>query len=196
MFTPRPRQRDVIAYTAGRMGVVAVPGSGKTRTLSALATRLVAETPLEDGQEILVVTLVNSAVGNFARQVGTFVSERGLIPGLGYRVRTLHGLANDIVRERPALAGLEDRFAILDERESQDILQDAAISWVRNHPNAYYEYAADNYQGDRESQNAWGDTVTSIAANFIKKAKDLRLMPDKLRDLLAAYRESLPLAEM
>ncbi len=196
MFTPRPKQRDVIAFSGGRMGVVAVPGSGKTRTLSALAARLVAEAPLQDGQEILVVTLVNSAVGNFARQVAAFIAERGLIPGLGYRVRTLHGLANDIVRERPALAGLEDRFAILDERESQDILQDAAAAWVRNHPNAYYEYAADSYQGDRESQNAWGETVTTIAANFIKKAKDLRLTPDALRDLLAAYRDSLPLAEL
>ncbi len=54
---------------------------------------------LEEDQEVLVVTLVNSAVDNFAKRVAAFVRERGLLPNLGYRVRTLHGLAHDIVRE-------------------------------------------------------------------------------------------------
>ena len=43
MFTPRPKQAEVLAYTGGKMGVSAVPGSGKTQTLSALAAKLVAE---------------------------------------------------------------------------------------------------------------------------------------------------------
>ena len=34
------------------------------------------------------------------------MQERGLLPHVGYRVRTLHGLAYDIVRERPDLVGL------------------------------------------------------------------------------------------
>ena len=37
MFIPRPKQAEVLAYTGGKMGVSAVPGSGKTQTLSALA---------------------------------------------------------------------------------------------------------------------------------------------------------------
>jgi len=104
MFIPRPKQAEVLAYTGGRMGVSAVPGSGKTHVLSALAARLIAGAGLADDQEVLVVTLVNSAVDNFGRRLGAFLAEQRLI--LGYRVRTLHGLAHDIVRERPALAGL------------------------------------------------------------------------------------------
>ena len=42
-FRPRPGQREVLAYTGGKMGISAVPGSGKTRTLAELAARLVAE---------------------------------------------------------------------------------------------------------------------------------------------------------
>ncbi len=42
MFKPRPKQAEVLSYTGGRMGVSAVPGSGKTQTLSALAAKLVA----------------------------------------------------------------------------------------------------------------------------------------------------------
>ena len=91
-FQPRPKQSQVLAYTGGRMGVSAVPGSGKTWTLSLLAAKLIAEGDFEDDQEVLVVTLVNSAVSNFAGRVARFVQERGLLPHVGYRVRTLHGL--------------------------------------------------------------------------------------------------------
>ena len=62
MFVPRPKQAEVLAYRRGAMGVAAVPGSGKTATLSFLTAQLLAETQLADGQEILIVTLVNSAV--------------------------------------------------------------------------------------------------------------------------------------
>ena len=112
------------------MGVSAVPGSGKTWTLSMLAAKLVLEADLQDDQEVLVVTLVNSAVDNFSRRVGSVVREAGYLPNIGYRVRTLHGLAHDIVRERPDLVGLSDDFQIIDQQDAQDILQAAAQSWL------------------------------------------------------------------
>jgi len=130
-FRPRPKQLSVLAYTRGRMGVSAVPGSGKTWTLSALAAKLVTDGDLKDDQEVLIVTLVNSAVSNFASRVSRFVQDRGLLPGVGYRVRTLHGLAHDIVRERPGLVGLSDDFSIVDERASTSILKEAARAWVQ-----------------------------------------------------------------
>jgi len=49
-------------------------------------------------------------------------------------VRTLHGLAHDIVRERPALVNLANDFQIVDEREAQFILQEAAEAWVSATP--------------------------------------------------------------
>ena len=57
------------------MGVSAVPGSGKTWTLSRLATQIIASGELADDQEVLVVTLVNSAVDNFYQRVGDFLQE-------------------------------------------------------------------------------------------------------------------------
>jgi DNA helicase-2/ATP-dependent DNA helicase PcrA len=65
MFDPRPKQKEVLQYTGGMMGVSAVPGSGKTVTLSRLAADLLMDGKLEEDQEVLVVTLVNSAVDNF-----------------------------------------------------------------------------------------------------------------------------------
>ncbi len=197
MFKPRPKQAEVLEYRRGYMGVAAVPGSGKTTTLSYLAAQLLAETDLQDGQEILIVTLVNSAVTNFARQVNEYVKSDGLLPGYGYRVRTLHGLANDIVRGRPTAAGLDDQFTILDERESSGILADAVEAWVRRDAEAPDEYLAPEYarKGYYRTQK-WAEELTETARNFIKQAKDDMLTPSDLRDLLAGYRGELPLAEI
>jgi len=48
-FSPRPAQIEVLQYTLGTMGISAVPGSGKTHTLSALAAQLIAGGKLEEG---------------------------------------------------------------------------------------------------------------------------------------------------
>ncbi|MCY3979681.1 MAG: ATP-dependent helicase [Chloroflexi bacterium] len=197
MFKPRPKQAEVLAYRRGYMGVAAAPGSGKTATLSYLAAQLLAETELQDGQEILIVTLVNSAVTNFTRQVNEYIKSDGLLPGYGYRVRTLHGLANDIVRGRPTAAGLDDQFIIVDERESNGILADAVEAWVRRDAESPDEYLAPDYarKGYYRTQK-WTEALTETARNFIKQAKDDLLTPADLRDLLADYQGELPLAEI
>lgn len=198
-FQPRPRQRQVLAYTGGRMGVSAVPGSGKTWTLSLLAAKLIAAGNLGDDQEVLIVTLVNSAVSNFAGRVARFVQERGLLPHVGYRVRTLHGLAHDIVRERPALAGLADDFQIIDERAALEILQNAAQAWVHSHPaglDAVLAADVDELHAAWVRRGRWQDYVTGLATSFIKQAKDLQLTPADLRYRLDRFPEELPLLEM
>ena len=158
MFVPRPKQQEVLAYRGGRMGVSAVPGSGKTHTLSALAAQLVADGALADDQEVLIVTLVNSAVDNFARRVDEFVVARGLLPHVGYRVRTLHGLAHDIVRERPGLLGLSNEFQIADERTSNEILTEAAEAWAAANPDfadAFLSYELDDRKRDWARRDKW-----------------------------------------
>jgi len=198
-FEPRPKQKEVLDYVGGKMGVSAVPGSGKTVTLSALAAKLVAGDYLEDDQEVLVVTLVNSAVDNFAGQVTNFVTEAGLLPHIGYRVRTLHGLAHDIVRERPGLVGLSDDFQIVDERESNRIRQEAAETWLRSHPDRVEDFLALDLDERRKQwvrRDHWPDLVSDIAYSFIKQAKDLQLTPLELRESLDHHPQTLPLAEM
>ncbi len=65
MFNPRTSQMPVVTYQGGKMGVSAVPGSGKTTTLSMLAANLILDGKVREDEEILIVTLVNSAVDNF-----------------------------------------------------------------------------------------------------------------------------------
>ena len=197
MFQPRPRQAQVLQYRDGYMGVAAVPGSGKTATLSALAGQLLNDAPLQEGQEILIVTLVNSAVANFARQVSDFVTREGFLPGWGYRVRTLHSLANEIVRSRATAARIDDDVAILDERESSAILASAVDSWLRRQPDAASAWLGPGFLDKPQIRsNHWRSIVIEAARNFIKRAKDELLTPEQLDQQLARSQQVLPLAQL
>jgi DNA helicase-2/ATP-dependent DNA helicase PcrA len=199
MFTPRPKQREILAYRGGRMGVSAVPGSGKTQILSLLAAQIIVSGTLEDDQEVLVVTLVNSAVDNFSIRVGELVQELGLLPNLGYRVRTLHGLAHDIVRERPDLLGLADNFQIIDERIANQIRQEAAQAWLKSNPDAMEAYlnpTLEEHKLDWVRREHIPKKVSEIALAFIRYAKDRQLTPQEIGARLEQLPVPLHLAQM
>jgi DNA helicase II / ATP-dependent DNA helicase PcrA len=195
MFKPRAKQEKVLHYTHGKMGVAAVPGSGKTQTLSKLAADLITGGFIQDDQEILIVTLVNSAVDNFSRRVSGFIQESGLLPDIGYRVRTLHGLAHDIVRERPDLVGLSDRFQIVDEREANEILQNAVQAWLRSHPEMIEQYTSPDVDlnRDRNALKKWPDLVADVAGAFIRQSKDLQVTPAQIKERMDSLGISDPL---
>jgi len=198
-FKPRPKQEEVLDYQGGTMGVSAVPGSGKTHTLSMLAAKIIMNAWLADDQEVLIVTLVNSAVDNFAHRVGLFVEESGLLPNLGYRVRTLHGLAHDIVRERPALAGLSESFQIVDERAADQIRRDVSLAWLQGHPSTLDGYLNPDLEEGRLEwvrRNRLPDLVSDIALSYIRFAKDLQITAPQLHQQLESLPVSLPLAQM
>jgi DNA helicase II / ATP-dependent DNA helicase PcrA len=196
----RPTQRDVIAgYPGGRMGISAVPGSGKTYTLSLLAADTILEGNLELSQEVLIVTMSNSAVNNFAQRIGSILQREGLMAGMNYRVRTLHGLAHDIVRERPALVNLANDFSIIDEGESNAIRAQVALAWLKSNPNFFASYLKEDI-GDHQLENLYRKNLPALAQNIaltiIRYAKDCELTPDALRKRLDALPAALPLAEM
>lgn len=200
-FVPRPAQEQILAYTGGYMGVSAVPGSGKTFTLSLLAARLVEQLAREGNlgdREVLVVTFTNSAVENFRGRIGHFLrQERGLLPGVGYRVRTLHGLAHDIVRERPALVGLSENFDIVDERTAAEIKRDAVNAYLRAHPDTLAPFINPDYLARfRAIERDVQETAVDIANNVIRLAKELRLEPYQLRSRLERQSGTWPLLEL
>lgn len=175
----RESQRQIIeGYQGGLMGISAVPGSGKTFTLSHLAARLVAKVVQEgrDGQEVLVVTFSNSAVNSFKSRIADILfRDQNMLPYVGYRVRTLHGLAHDIVRERPGLLGLPEDFQILDESITSAILREVVESLLPTWMSALEEYLSPSLT-ERELKKVrhadLPELMVGTVSRFIKQAKD------------------------
>jgi DNA helicase II / ATP-dependent DNA helicase PcrA len=194
----RPSQVSIVEYQQGWMGIAAVPGSGKTWTLSFLAADLISRGILEQKQEVLVVTLVNSAVDHFAQKVREFLKDRHILP-YGFRIRTLHGLAHDIVRERPSLVGLPNNFIIVDEQESRLILKEAAQMWLDSHPDGLDEWLKED---ENEAWRNWvrreklPELLQDIGGQFIRIAKDNQLTPELIKHHLDELPFGLPLAQM
>lgn len=197
-FEPRPSQEKILEYlsTGGLMGVSAVPGSGKTHILSYLAAQLIAK--VDDDQEVLIVTLVNAAVDNFRRRVDCFVTQRGLLAGLGYRVCTLHSLAYEIVRERPSLVGLDNEFDVVDDRAADLLLTDVVTGWLNSHPEAMDDYllGLSDYKMRQLKRTQVPDLLKATVQAFIKRAKDRQYSPNDLLDFYQYSEQPLPLARL
>lgn len=184
----RASQEQILRYCRGFMGIAAVPGSGKTWTLSQLASKLILQTDLAPEQEILIVTFSNSAADNFATRIGDLVRKYGLIEGIGYRVRTLHALASDIIHLRPELAGLPENFSIADESVSSEILQDIIRNELSSHPDLFDGLLKNDFNPQKLEDihsKELPDLIQNLANSFISTAKDLSLSPEN-----GAFQES------
>ena len=180
----RKSQKKVLDYHSGKMGVSAVPGSGKTWTLSHLAARLIMTADLEDDQEILILTLTNSAADNFSSRIGKILHDSKLIEGFGYRVRTLHGLANDIIHIRPELAGLPNDYAIIDNQETNAILDEEVRRYLKTHPEFFDDLVnldAPERQIQKFRDDDFPKLIRDVAGAWIQQAKDLGHSPDDLQ---------------
>jgi DNA helicase II / ATP-dependent DNA helicase PcrA len=197
-FTPRPSQQNILRYTGGRLGIAAVPGAGKTHILSALAAKIIHEGWLGDDQEVLIVTLVNSAVDNFETRIKRFF-DNPLHALYKYRVRTLHGLAHDIVREKPARVGLDERFSIIDDSESQRIIDDATRAWMDANQEVVDSYISSEIELNKRDwirRDKFPQIASGVAKAFIRTAKDKRLSPEFIQSRLDSHPAQLYLAKM
>lgn len=181
----RPAQEEILRYQGGRMAILAVPGSGKTFTLSLLAADLLQRDLLRPHQEILIVTFARSAVDNFNVRIAGFLKNAGRIAGMGYRVRTLHSLANDIIRVRPEAVGLPEDFAIIDEYESDQLKGEVADAWLRAHPDFFDQWlkedASEKETADWKTKGA-RRVVNEAVVAAVGWAKDHELNPDQLEE--------------
>lgn len=195
----RDSQKEILNFNNGKMGISAVPGSGKTWTLSLLAANLIVNNNLKDGQEVLIVTLVNSAVENFSQRISKHLISSGLLPDYGYRVRTLHGLAHDIVRERPEIVGVSNDFNIIDEKESLLIISEASKNYIKENTSFINQYLIDNLDQKRIEQikrKSLPDMVESLAISFIRSLKDSLLTNEEIIELMRQCKGVFPLADL
>lgn len=174
--------RIVNEYTGGKLAVSAVPGSGKTHTLAALAAHLLARGVIGPDAEVLVVTFTNSAVDNVKARIRLALRDLGLSDA-GFRVFTLHSLANTIVRERPDLAGVTSDYRIDDELSNSRAMSDAARWFMQQERDYWLSFLPSGLTQQQRYQleSAWSDDTVRVGAEVTKLAKQLRLTPAEVR---------------
>ena len=112
-------------------------------------------------------------------------------------MRTLHGLAHDIVRERPGLVGLSEDFDIVDDNTARQIKEDAARKFLNDNPDALGPLIKpENLQQFQRISRYVQNDVSEIANNLIRMAKELRAQPHELRQALQKQSGTWPLLEV
>lgn len=169
----RKGQKELVEqYRKGYCAVPAIPGGGKTYALSQWVVEMIAEGRHQPGK-ILIVTYMNSAVNNFKQRIGQELEKRGLDPGSGYFVSTIHGLCLQIIKERPDAVNLPEEFLILDDVIRRKLLEEAVHMWTLKNPRLFEACMDDALRegssADRTLQ-MWkqrlGDAVSSAISDF------------------------------
>jgi DNA helicase-2/ATP-dependent DNA helicase PcrA len=116
-MTPNKQQLDVINHVDGPCLVTAVPGSGKTASVTERTKRMVADGV--DPSGILAITFTNKAAremrSRIAVAVGQDVASR-------MTIETFHALCARMIRADPQAVGLTSRFTIYDENDQERLL--------------------------------------------------------------------------
>ena len=117
---PRDDQKPVLDYKKGKMGVMAVPGAGKTTILLALIIKM-----MQSGiksENIFVLTYMESAAKNFKEKISLLMPNNNELPNIS----TIHGLALRIIKENGnyTKAGLDENFEICDDNSKERIIKE------------------------------------------------------------------------
>ncbi|MCA9970862.1 MAG: ATP-dependent helicase [Anaerolineales bacterium] len=182
----RPAQEEILTYTHGRLAISAVPGSGKTFTLSLLAAQLIAGDQVDAaaGQQVLIVTFLNSSVDTFRARIRKRLDEMALPADRGFDVRTLHSLALEIVRLASSGLGAEgDALSVLDDVQRSHYLSLAVDGWIEQHRAEWLAFLESDTSPQLQAR--WRDITTRTAATFIRTAKNERYQPEQIHAQLA-----------
>ncbi|MBE2224170.1 MAG: ATP-dependent helicase, partial [Anaerolineae bacterium] len=179
----RPAQAEILKYKNGRLAISAVPGSGKTFTLSLLAAQLIANGSInvDAGQQILIVTYLNASVDTFKARIRKRLDEMDL-PPVGFDVRTLHSLALEIVRQAEgAPVGEDTGPSVLDDAGRDNALTTAVTNFIDNHPDQWLQFLSEDTP---QMRARWRDITERTARTFIRTAKNERYSPEQIQNRL------------
>jgi len=179
----RPAQEKILEYMGGRVAVNAVPGSGKTFTLSLLAGELLAQGLIDtgSGQQVLIVTYLNASVDAFRAGIRQRLHVLNL-DELGFDVRTLHSLSLEIIRQaNSGLTNPEEELVVADESLTERILFQAIDGWSGVNPDLMGSFVPGN---SPQMRVRWREMAAKMARDFIRTAKNRRFSPHQIRDEL------------
>lgn len=113
-----PKQKEAVLAAEGPTLILAGPGSGKTKTLTARVAYLLSRDILPEN--ILAVTFTNRAAGEMRERIKKIVGSKAERLNLG----TFHSIAARILRSHAGLLGFTRNFSIFDDDDSLSLVKE------------------------------------------------------------------------
>ena len=185
----RRGQQGLAHWRGGEMAVSAVPGAGKSHSLSVAAAIAIARNQLHSRRQLIVVTYTRSAAANIKSKIRDRLKDLMLPPG-GFVVHTLHGLALNIANSRQELSGLNlDKVTIVVPNVGHRIIRGAVERWIASHP-VEYQTLLEGIQFDGEETERLRrksvlrtEVLPSLTNTVVREAKSSGLLPEELKQL-------------
>lgn len=174
----RDEQKEIMRYRSGKLGIPAVPGAGKTFILSHLAARLI-EDELKDGEEILILTYMNSSVINFKNRIKEILASKDELKKK-FQVMTIHKLTNEILRDNLYKLGLSNEYRTLTNSNMYHLIS-LAITEFKKENQEEFDYFIEPSERSERAYKKWNDNLISIILRLISKCKNLSISPERLR---------------
>ena len=185
----RRGQQGLAEWRGGEMAVSAVPGAGKSHSLSVAAAMAIAQNQLHSRRQLIVVTYTRSAAANIKSKIRDRLKDLMLPPG-GFVVHTLHGLALNIANSRKELSGLNlDQVTIVVPNTGHRIIRGAVEKWIADHP-VEYQTLLEGVQFDGEETERLRrqsvlrtEILPGLTHTVVREAKSSGLLPEQLAQM-------------
>ena len=185
----RPGQQSLADWRGGQMAVSAVPGAGKSHSLSVAAAIAIARHQLHGRRQLVVVTYTRSAAASIKSKIRDRLKDLYLPPG-GFVVHTLHGLALNIANSQRELSGLNlDEVTIVVPTVGHRIIKGSVEKWIATHPRRYQillegmQFDGEETERLRRQSVLRTEVLPNLAHTVVREAKSSGLLPEDLWEL-------------
>ena len=185
----RTGQQGLAHWQGGEMAVSAVPGAGKSHSLSVAAAVAIAEKKLHSRRQLVVVTYTRSAAANIKSKIRDRLKDLMLPPG-GFVVYTLHGLALTIANSRKELSGLDlAKVSIVVPNTGHRIIRSAVEKWIAAHPQQYQrllegvQFDGEETERLRRQSVLRTEVLPGLTNTAVREAKSSGLLPEQLLEI-------------
>ena len=185
----RSGQQGLANWQGGEMAVSAVPGAGKSHSLSVAAAIAIARNQLHSRRQLVVVTYTRSAAANIKNKIRDRLRDLALPPG-GFVVHTLHGLALNIANSRRELSGLDlDKVTIVVPNTGHRIIRGAVEKWIAEHSQQYQrllegvQFDGEETERLRRQSVLRTEVLPGLTNTVVREAKSSGLLPHQLVEL-------------
>ena len=171
------------------MAISAVPGAGKSHSLSVAAALAVARYQLHNRRQLVIVTYTRSAAASIKAKIRERLKSL-LLPQRGFVVHTLHGLALHIANRHPDLSGLNlETATVIIPSLSHRIIRACVEQWIAATPRRYQvllegvQFDGEETERLRRQSVLRTEVLPSLAHTVIREAKSSGLSPENLWEL-------------